>query len=117
MKLIKLLFMRLKLYSYYKKDNKCWDLINKENKYKTHLIPNLERELFVEERKRYYNQHCFVWCECGNELIFSNSVATYTDYVDFKCDKCGRISKWDFNAPAPFLLTMEDIYNDKQTIK
>lgn len=57
-----------------------------------------------EEKQLKKGQSCFCYCDCGNELISSNSLVKDTDYVYFKCSICGKESKWDFDVPCPILL-------------
>lgn len=53
------------------------------------------------------NQTTFVYCECGNELISSDSFVSDTydkkerNHVIYKCSKCGKKSDWDFDLPVP----------------
>lgn len=50
-------------------------------------------------------QTTFCYCKnCKNELISSDSFVSDEDVVTYKCVKCGMISEWDFDAPAPILL-------------
>lgn len=65
-----------------------------------------ERQKF-EEKKLKKGQYTFCYCKCGNELISSNSFLKDTDFVYYKCSKCGRISKWDFDFPCPILVDSE----------
>lgn len=61
---------------------------------------------YKQLKKGQYN---FCYCECGNELISSNSFLKDTDFVYYKCSKCGKITKWDFDAPCPiFVDTVEE---------
>ena len=50
----------------------------------------------------YGEQGTFVWCDCGNELISTNSFVSDTDLVRYKCSKCGVESGWNFDCLAPF---------------
>lgn len=50
---------------------------------------------------KYKEQRTFIYCDCGNELITSNSFIKDTDFVYYKCSRCGKESKWDFDAPVP----------------
>lgn len=55
--------------------------------------------------KKRKKQRTFVYCpHCNNELISSNSFVEDTDFVYFKCKKCGTESKWDFDTPVPLLV-------------
>ena len=55
-------------------------------------------------------QHTFIYCPyCDNELISSDSFVKDTDYVYYKCSKCGAETKWDFDFLCPILVE----YNDK----
>lgn len=97
--MIKLFLKRYKLYKLYKEDNKFG------TKTIQRQIKTLEKELFVDERTRFYKQTCYAWCSCGNELTFDDkSFVEDTDFVYYKCSKCNRESKWDFDAPAPILI-------------
>lgn len=62
-----------------------------------------ERQKF-EEKQLKKGQSCFVYCDCGNELISNSWFLKDTDFVYFKCNKCGKISKWDFDCPVPILI-------------
>lgn len=62
-----------------------------------------ERQKFQEKQLKK-GQYTFCYCECGNELISNKCCIRDTDYVYFKCNKCGKISKWDFDAPCPILI-------------
>lgn len=55
--------------------------------------------------KKKQRQTTFCYCpNCKNELISSNSFIYDEDVVKYKCVKCGMVSEWDFDAPAPILL-------------
>lgn len=47
--------------------------------------------------------HCFLKCDCGNELITSDSfVSDTTEGVRYKCTDCKKESLWNFDrAPVP----------------
>ena len=62
-----------------------------------------DREKFQEKQLKK-GQTCFVYCDCGNELISDNCLLRDTDFVYFKCNKCGLMSKWDFDAPCPIFI-------------
>lgn len=49
----------------------------------------------------YGNQRTFCWCDCGNELCSTDSLVKDEAYVEYKCSKCGKESKWDFDTPVP----------------
>lgn len=66
-----------------------------------------EKQKF-EEKQYKKGQSCFCYCDCGNELISSNSFVKDTDFVYYKCSKCGRESKWDFDFPCPILVREEN---------
>lgn len=67
-----------------------------------------EKQKF-EEKQLKKGQTCFCYCpKCDNELISSNSFIEDTDYVYYKCSKCGTKSKWDFDFPCPILLESEE---------
>lgn len=51
----------------------------------------------------YGNQTTFCWCDCGNELC-STSFVSDTDIVLYKCTRCGKESRWLFDAPCPIKL-------------
>ena len=58
-----------------------------------------------KKNKQKNKQKTFCYCpNCNNELISSNSFIKDTDYVYYKCSKCGQESKWDFDAPVPLLI-------------
>ena len=66
-----------------------------------------EREKF-EEKKLKKGQTTFCYCpNCDNELISSNSFIKDTDFVYYKCSKCGYESKWDFDFLCPILIKEE----------
>lgn len=48
-------------------------------------------------------QTCYCYCTCENELISSGSFVSDEELVTYKCVKCGEVSKWYFDAPAPIL--------------
>jgi len=67
----------------------------------------------------YGDQRTFCYCNCGNELISTNSFIfdqykflvkgfpeemTKTDLEEAECSKCGVHTLWDFGAPAPILI-------------
>lgn len=61
------------------------------------------------EDKKYSNykkqQRTHVYCpKCNNELVKNGNLIRDTDFVYFKCSKCGHESKWDFDAPCPILI-------------
>ena len=65
--------------------------------------------LFKKKRK----QPTFCYCpKCRNELISSHSFVKDEIYVYFKCTKCGKETKWYFDAPVPILI---DELNDNLT--
>lgn len=49
----------------------------------------------------YGSQRTFCWCDCGNELCSTDSLVKDEAYVEYKCSKCGKESKWDFDTPVP----------------
>lgn len=59
----------------------------------------------------YGEQTTFAWCDCGNELCSSGShtasgdVALQAGIEFFRCSRCGKESKWMFDAPVPIKLT------------
>lgn len=65
-----------------------------------------ERQKF-EEKQLKKGQRTFCYCKCGNELVSSDSFVEDTDYVYYKCSKCGRKSKWDFDFMCPILVESE----------
>jgi len=65
-----------------------------------YILANLQR-MFGYKKK----QNTFCYCpKCNNELISSNSFIKDTDFVYYKCNKCGQESKWDFDFPVPILV-------------
>lgn len=66
----------------------------------------------------YGDQRTFCWCKCGNELCSSGShVASgirgdesgSMEVERYRCSSCGRRSMWDFGAPSPIMLEMDEI--------
>ena len=54
-------------------------------------------------------QRTFIYCpKCNNELIKNGNLIKDTDFVYFKCSKCGNESKWDFDTPCPILIKESD---------
>ncbi len=53
--------------------------------------------------RKFKNQSCFMYCTCGNELVSSNSKYTTKDHIcyEYKCNKCGKKSKWILDTPVP----------------
>ena len=61
----------------------------------------------LRDIKQSRKQTCFVYCpRCHNELVSSESfVEDHDGIVEYKCDKCGEVSFWDFaHYPVPYLL-------------
>ena len=63
-----------------------------------------------KEDKHYKNQQkTYVYCpKCRNELCANGNLIKDTDFVYYKCSKCGHESKWDFDAPCPILIKEEE---------
>lgn len=56
-------------------------------------------------KKEREKQRTHVYCpKCNNELVKNGNLIKDTDFVYYKCSKCGHESKWDFDAPCPILL-------------
>ena len=71
----------------------------------------LERiKTIVEEwDKAKVKQTWWVYCPaCGNELTAADDESLYhyeMGLVVYGCAECGTVSKWDFDAPAPILIS------------
>lgn len=65
---------------------------------------------FKKEDEYYKNQQkTYVYCpKCRNELVANGYLIKDTDFVYYKCSKCGYESKWDFDAPCPILIKEEE---------
>ena len=64
-----------------------------------YILASLER-MFGKKK-----QTTFVYCpKCNNELVKNGDLIKDTDFVYYKCSKCGHESKWDFDTPCPILL-------------
>lgn len=64
--------------------------------YKIHMYK------YKKEREK---QRTHVYCpKCRNELIANGNLIKDTDFVYYKCSKCGHESKWDFDTPCPILI-------------
>ena len=63
-----------------------------------------------EAQKRNKKQVTFCYCQtCGNELVSTKSFVNDDDgIVTYKCSFCGTVSKFDFYAPAPILLEINN---------
>jgi hypothetical protein len=73
-------------------------------------VANLIISTIRNGRRKKPKQTCFVYCpRCHNELVSSNSFVEDKDgIVKYECDKCGKISFWDFiHYPVPYLRTCE----------
>lgn len=109
--------MEVKLHNY----TKYWYKYIKPKK--TDNSSSVYRWLFWDislNREEYQNllhkngQNTFVYCsECDNELISSNSFVKDTDYVYYKCSKCGTETKWDFDFLCPILVEYKTV-NDTE---
>ena len=56
-------------------------------------------------KKEREKQRTHAYCpKCNNELVENGNLIKDTDFVYYKCSKCGHESKWDFDAPCPILL-------------
>lgn len=111
--MFKLIYLKLKLYRLQKKHNKLCD---KEIYLQ---IKKLEGEIYVAERRHIYNQSTFVYCPCCNQELIG-SISLFEDPYESKtirdrngdsaklvkitCERCGVVSLWDFDAPAPILM-------------
>lgn len=63
--------------------------------------------------KRKQKQSTFCHCpRCNNELVSSNSfVADRDGIVEYRCNKCGEKTFWDFaRYPVPYLRTCSDCH-------
>lgn len=50
-------------------------------------------------------QITFCYCPiCKNELTSSNSFIKEDIYVYYKCSKCKKETKWDFDVPVPIII-------------
>lgn len=54
-------------------------------------------------------QTTFIYCECGEELINSDSFISDTyekdqNIVHYECKNCGKNSYWDFDHILPLLI-------------
>ncbi len=63
-----------------------------ENKKEQKVVNNI---IYKWEYEFHY------WCDCGNELCSTDSLVKDEAYVEYKCSKCGKESKWDFDTPVP----------------
>ena len=67
----------------------------------------------LENLKRVFGtnkQTTFVYCpQCNNELVKNGNLIKDTDFVYYKCSKCGQESKWCFDTPCPILMTEDYI--------
>lgn len=102
--MLKLLYLRLKLFRLYKKDAKT---VNEEESCNIHIeIENLLRLIYTEDHRHFYNQRTFVWCPvCNQDLVSSNSISEDTDYVYYQCSNCNTKSKWNFDCICPILIS------------
>lgn len=69
----------------------------------------MKRKLLEWYLYHFKNQHQFIYCTCGNELIHNNSKCSpsiYT-YYQFRCPNCGRNSVWQLDTPVPLLIFMQ----------
>ena len=61
--------------------------------------------LYKKDEKYRKQQRTYVYCpKCNNELVKNGNLIKDTDFVYYKCSKCGHESKWDFVAPCPILV-------------
>jgi hypothetical protein len=63
----------------------------------------------IKARNKYNNQGTKCFCpKCDNELCGSGSyidnMCDQNRFEHYKCSKCGKESKWDFDMPCPFLV-------------
>lgn len=102
--MLRLLYLRLKLFRLYKKDYKL--IQNNEDRTEMIIeIENLLRLIYTEDSSYFYKQRNWVWCpKCHHDLVGTNSFREETDYVYYKCSNCSTESKWDFNCICPILL-------------
>jgi len=63
--------------------------------------------LTFEQKQIKKGQTCFIYCDCGNELISSSFVEDIVDndgnnHVKYVCVKCGEFHDYNFDiAPVP----------------
>ena len=58
-----------------------------------------------KDEKYRRQQNTYVYCpKCNNELVKNGNLIKDTDFVYYKCSKCGHESKWYFDAPCPILV-------------
>ena len=64
--------------------------------------------LTFEQKRIKAGQTCFIYCECGNELISSNSFVEdiidkdHDNHVKYICTKCDKFHDYNFDiAPVP----------------
>lgn len=68
-----------------------------------------------KEKKEKDKQRTHVYCpQCNNELIKNGTLLKDTDYVYFKCSKCGIESKWDFDLPCPVLIKDKELIGKEE---
>ncbi len=84
------------------------------------LFLNSLKERFDYWKSFYFSnnheQKTFLYCECGNELISSNSFISDTydekgdNHVLYKCSNCGLKSDWNFDI-APVVINWNKLRN------
>lgn len=63
------------------------------------IILNKKNEKYRKQQRTH------VYCpKCNNELVENGNLIKDTDFVYYKCSKCGHESKWDFDTPCPILV-------------
>lgn len=70
------------------------------------MIAWIRRKL-AERAKRLHEESvlakcgCVCWCDCGAILQEDGFVLRSNDEVHYRCEKCGEVSRWLFDAPVP----------------
>ena len=57
-----------------------------------------------------HKQHTFIYCpRCNNEMIKNGRyIGVHKGLAIYECNRCGDITHWLFETPAPILITCAD---------
>lgn len=66
-------------------------------------MDDIEREIHEIEQIHFFDRGSFIYCDCGNDLGTGTSdILNQSNTKEvYKCDKCGMISEWRYDAPVP----------------
>jgi hypothetical protein len=99
-----------------------WYVYDGKERITRRLLESLCRKLDIpvsdHSGHRSTENKIFLYCDCGNELMASNSFVSdsydkdWNNHVLFKCSKCGKELDFDFDVPVPLRWAEDGGYED-----